>query len=107
MTDLPVPLLSQACRIFLGLSYPGGTDAIPSTKRPYLDIAPDQALAPLLAPPVCQALPASAAPVPGQYPVPPRSRRSPRSSPTRTEIEGDVSRLLSLWKRRSDNASRR
>ena len=58
MTDLPVPLLSRACRIFLALSYPIGTDAIPAIKRPYLAIAPDQPLGPLLAPPVCQALPA-------------------------------------------------
>jgi hypothetical protein len=59
MTDLPVSLLGRACRLFLALSYPGGTDAIPAIKRPYLDLAPDRALEPLLAPPVCQALPAS------------------------------------------------
>jgi hypothetical protein len=57
MTDLPVALLGRACRTFLTLSYPGGTDAIPAVKRPYLDIAPGQALGPLLAPPVCQVLP--------------------------------------------------
>jgi len=58
MTDLPVTLLGQACRTFLALSYPGGTDAVPAIKRPYLDIAPDQPLGPLLMPPVCQELPA-------------------------------------------------
>ncbi len=58
MSDLPVALLGRACRTFLTLSYAGGMDAIPAVKRPYLDIAPGQALEPLLAPPVCQVLPA-------------------------------------------------
>ena len=41
MTDLPASLLGRACRLFLALSYPGGTDAIPAIKRPYLNLAPD------------------------------------------------------------------
>jgi hypothetical protein len=59
MKGLTPALLGQACRIFLTRAYPGGESAVPPGKRPFWDIAPDQPLEPLLAPPVCQPVPAA------------------------------------------------
>jgi hypothetical protein len=58
MHPLPADLLARACRCFLTLSYPGGEDMVPATRRPYLHIRADQPLEPLLTPPVCELLPA-------------------------------------------------
>jgi hypothetical protein len=58
MTGLSGALLDQACRTFLRLAYPDGPEAVPLAKQPYLRIDPSAPLEPLLAPPVCQALPA-------------------------------------------------
>lgn len=52
MQALTTDLLGQACRIFLGLTYPNG--GIPASKKLFYDIEPNQALEPLLAPPICQ-----------------------------------------------------
>ncbi len=57
MTQLTTALLGRACEIFLHHAYPDGE--IPPPRRPYAAIAPDQSLEPLLAPPVCQVLPAA------------------------------------------------
>lgn len=58
MNDLPASLLFRACRIFLTLAYPGGEGTIPASKRNYCHLEAGQPLEPLLAPPVCQVLPA-------------------------------------------------
>lgn len=58
MKGLTGALLDRACRNFLGLAYPGGPPTVPAAKQPYLHIDPVAPLGPLLAPPVCQALPA-------------------------------------------------
>jgi hypothetical protein len=56
MTGLTTALLGQACRTFLAKAYPGGRPTIPLAKRAFLDLAPDQPLEPLLAPPICETL---------------------------------------------------
>jgi hypothetical protein len=58
MKGLTGALLDQACRTFLCLAYPDGPPTVPPPKQPFLHINPDAPLEPLLAPPVCQALPA-------------------------------------------------
>jgi hypothetical protein len=58
MTGLTGALLDRACRTFLGQAYPGGPANVPAAKQPYLHIDPVAPLDPLLAPPVCQTLPA-------------------------------------------------
>ncbi|HEV3257091.1 MAG TPA: hypothetical protein VG013_09450 [Gemmataceae bacterium] len=63
MPGLTTALLSQALRIYFALAYPGGT--APPSKQPYADVSPDQPLGPLLAPPVCQPVPAAAGGVRG------------------------------------------
>jgi hypothetical protein len=57
MPGLCPDLLSQACRIFLGLAYPGEESSIPAAKRAYLRIPGEPDLELLLKPPVCQVLP--------------------------------------------------
>lgn len=57
MNGLTTVLLSRAFRTYLTLAYPHG--CVPPSKRPYLEVQPDQLLESLLAPPVCQALPAA------------------------------------------------
>jgi hypothetical protein len=54
MNGLPTSLFSRACRIFLTLAYPEGK--VPASRRPFLQIAPDAPLEPLLQPPVCERL---------------------------------------------------
>jgi len=44
MHRLTTDLISQACRVFLPLAYPGGEAAIPARKRPLLDLPPGQAI---------------------------------------------------------------
>jgi hypothetical protein len=56
MIELPVALLGRACQIFFAHAYPGGDDAVPASKRPYLHIPAEQSLESLLRPPVCQTL---------------------------------------------------
>jgi hypothetical protein len=56
MEGLTVALLDRACRIFFSLAYPEGEHTVPTSKRAYLNIARDQPLGALLAPPVCQTL---------------------------------------------------
>jgi hypothetical protein len=58
MKGLTGALLGRACRTFLALAYPDGPQTVPPAKQPYLHINPDDPLGPLLAPPVCLALPA-------------------------------------------------
>jgi hypothetical protein len=50
MTTLTPTLLAHACRVFFRHAYPEG--CIPEAKRPFLEIAPDQSLGPLLVPPI-------------------------------------------------------
>jgi hypothetical protein len=45
MHGLTTDLLSQACRTFLDLAYPGGETTIPPKRRPFYTIAPEQPLA--------------------------------------------------------------
>jgi hypothetical protein len=54
MNGLTTALLSQACRTFLALAYPGGEQTIPEKRRAYLHIPPDADLASFL-PPACGA----------------------------------------------------
>ena len=61
MNGLTTDLLARACRIFLELAYPAGAATIPPPAAAYFDLRPDQPLGPLLAPPVCQPLPARGA----------------------------------------------
>ena len=42
MHRLTTDLISQACRVFLPLAYPGGEAAIPVRKRPLLNLPPGQ-----------------------------------------------------------------
>src|SRR5437660_3695892 len=42
MHRLTTDLISQACRVFLPLAYPGGEAAIPARKRPLLELPPGQ-----------------------------------------------------------------
>jgi hypothetical protein len=56
MSELPVPLLGHACRVFLGYAYPGGPETVPVSKRSFLHITADQPLGPLLRAPLCQTL---------------------------------------------------
>jgi hypothetical protein len=56
MTGLTTALLGKACRIFLALAYPEG--CLAPAKQAYFNVRPDQPLEPLLAPPLCQVLPA-------------------------------------------------
>jgi hypothetical protein len=58
MKGLTTALLARACRIFLEHAYPGGDNTIPPPKNAYFVLDPGQPLEPLLAPPVCQPLPA-------------------------------------------------
>ena len=44
MQSLAVPLLSQACRTYLELAYPGGSESIPERIRHYLQLDPTWAL---------------------------------------------------------------
>jgi hypothetical protein len=48
--------LALACRIFLGLAYPGGVETIPLPRRIFGDLRADQELEPLLQPPLCEKL---------------------------------------------------
>jgi hypothetical protein len=54
MTELRACLLSRACRIFLGRAYPSGQ--VPSRCLAYLQLEPEDAVEPLLGPPVCELL---------------------------------------------------
>src|SRR6185312_12126235 len=56
MKGLTTALLDRACRIFLELAYPDGSDAIPPPKNAYLALRTDQPLEAVLVPPVCQVL---------------------------------------------------
>jgi hypothetical protein len=56
MCGLTTSLLGQASRTFLTLAYPGGPSTIPPSRRPFLNLAPDQPLEPLLVPPLCEVL---------------------------------------------------
>lgn len=56
MNELTAELLGRACRVFLQVAYPGGPESVPPAKRPYLAVAADQPLEPLVKPPVGQAL---------------------------------------------------
>ena len=42
MHRLTTDLISQACRVFVSLAYPGGEAAIPARKRPLLELPPGQ-----------------------------------------------------------------
>ena len=53
MQQLTTPLLSQACRIFLGLAYPEGPSTIPAKKRAYFDLPADQPVSAFLPPAAC------------------------------------------------------
>jgi hypothetical protein len=59
MKGLTGALLERACGTFLRLAYPDCAQTVPPAKQPYLHVNPGAALEPLLAPPVCQALPAA------------------------------------------------
>lgn len=50
MTDLTTAQLSQACRLFMELAYPGGPATIPPKKRPYYAIDPQRPLHDFLPP---------------------------------------------------------
>lgn len=54
-----IDLLARSCRIFLQHAFPEGESTIPSQKRHFLSLTPEQPLEPLLAAPICQSLPAS------------------------------------------------
>jgi hypothetical protein len=56
MCGLTTALLGRASRTFLTQAYPGGPSSIPLARRVFLDLAPDQPLEPLLAPPLCEVL---------------------------------------------------
>ena len=56
MCGLTATLLGRACRIFLTLAYPGGPSTIPPNRRVFSDLLPDQDVAPLLKPPLCEVL---------------------------------------------------
>lgn len=56
MKGLTTALLDRACRTFLHLAYPQGSQAVPSPQNAYLSLRPDQALEEVLVPPVCQPL---------------------------------------------------
>jgi hypothetical protein len=59
MKGLTTTLLSRACRTFLTLAYPNGVASIPPAKAAYFDLDPALPLEALLAPPLCQAVPAA------------------------------------------------
>jgi hypothetical protein len=54
MDGPPSSLFSRACRIFLTLAYPEGK--VPDSRRPFLHLAEDAELEPLLQPPICERL---------------------------------------------------
>src|SRR5205823_3586590 len=56
MYGLTTALLGQASRTFLSLAYPDGPSTIPSPRRAFLTLTPDQPLEPLLVPPLCEVL---------------------------------------------------
>jgi hypothetical protein len=61
MQQLTTPLLGQACRIFMAISYPDGPSSVPAKKRAYFDLPPDQPITAFLPPApgavgVCQEL---------------------------------------------------
>ena len=45
MTGLTTDMLGDACRIFLGLAYPGGADTVPEPRRRYAQLPPGEDLA--------------------------------------------------------------
>jgi hypothetical protein len=45
---LTIQDLASACRIFMGLSYPGGADSIPADRRPYFNISANAPIADFL-----------------------------------------------------------
>ena len=45
MTGLTTDSLGEACRIFLGLAYPGGPDTVPDKRRLYAELPPGHDLA--------------------------------------------------------------
>ncbi len=50
MAPLPVPILRQACQVFLDIAYPDGPDTIPEPRLPFYHIADDADVADLLPP---------------------------------------------------------
>jgi hypothetical protein len=58
MKGLTTSLFGRACRIFLTLAYPEGSDTIPAAKAFFLQLDPNQSVDSYLAPPICQPLPA-------------------------------------------------
>ena len=56
MTELTTALLGQACRTFLSLAYPNGSESIPSPKCGFLNLNGNGPVEDVLIPSVCQTL---------------------------------------------------
>jgi len=54
MTSLSSNSFARACRTFLALAYAEGM--VPENRRPFLSVAAEEPLTPLLVPPVCEPL---------------------------------------------------
>jgi hypothetical protein len=56
MKELTTALLGQACRTFLTLAYPSGTDSIPAPKSGFLNLNGNGPVDGVLIPSICQTL---------------------------------------------------